>query len=183
MQMLEMEVELKKEFAQLGLPPIGIGIGLNTGNMNVGNMGSEFRMAYTVIGDAVNLASRLEGLTRVYDVALVVSEATKAGHTGLLYRELDRVRVKGKQKAVTIYQPVAFSDRATPELRKELDLYHQALRLYREADWDLAELQFLALSQKYPECRLYRLYIERIQYFRKNAPAPDWQGVFDYTSK
>ncbi len=183
MQMLEMEVELKKEFAQLGLPAISIGIGLNTGNMNVGNMGSEFRMAYTVIGDAVNLASRLEGLTRVYDVGLVVSEATRDGHAGLLYRELDRVRVKGKQKAVTIYQPIAYSDRATPELHKELNLYHQALRLYRDANWDLAELQFLALSQKYPECRLYRLYVERIQYFRKQPPAPDWHGVFDYTSK
>ncbi len=183
MQMLEMEGALKKEFAALGLPPISIGIGLNTGSMNVGNMGSEFRMAYTVIGDAVNLASRLEGLTRVYDVGLVVSEDTKAGHAGLVYRELDRVRVKGKQKAVTIYQPVTHVERAAPELRKEIELYHQALRLYRDANWDLAELQFLALTQKYPECRLYRLYIERIQYFRKKAPAADWQGVFDYTSK
>jgi len=183
MQMLEREAELKQEFEQLGLPAISIGIGLNTGNMNVGNMGSEFRMAYTVIGDAVNLASRLEGLTRVYDVGLVVSEATRAGHADLLYRELDRVRVKGKQKAVTIYQPIAYNDRATPELRQELNLYHQALRLYRDADWDLAELQFLALSQKYPECRLYHLYIERIQYFRTSPPAPEWRGVFDYTSK
>ncbi len=106
---LEMMDELKvmqEEFKQRGWPVVNIGIGLNTGNMNVGNMGSEFRVAYTVLGDAVNLGSRLEGLTKEYGVNIIVSESTKSEISEFLFRELDLVRVKGQNEAVAIFEPV-----------------------------------------------------------------------------
>ena len=88
-----------------------MGIGINTGLMNVGNMGSQFRMAYTVLGDAVNLGARLEGQTRIYGVDIVVSEFTQAATEGIAYRELDRIRVKGKEQKVTIYEPLGLEGR------------------------------------------------------------------------
>ncbi len=96
--------EVQEDFKARGWPPIKIGVGLNSGVMSVGNMGSEFRMAYTVLGDAVNLGSRLEGLTKQYGVDIIVSETTKAAAPEYAYRELDRVRVKGKHEPVVIYE-------------------------------------------------------------------------------
>ncbi len=183
LEMVAMESVLKEEFAQIHLPPVEIGMGINTGVMNVGNMGSEFRMAYTVIGDAVNLASRLEGLTRVYGVRLVVSETTRAACDGLVYRELDRVRVQGKNTQVAIYEPLGQRARLDEKLLTEVELYQEALRLYRAGNWDLAELRFLALRERFPAKTLYNLFIGRIQHFRKNPPPSGWQGIFDHQSK
>ncbi|MFT5573254.1 MAG: adenylate cyclase [Cryomorphaceae bacterium] len=103
LEMLEYLDTLNAKFEKQGWPTVRIGIGVNSGMMSVGNMGSEFRMAYTVVGDAVNLGSRLEGLTKQYHVPLVVSEFTKALCPVFSYLELDRVKVKGKSEAVTIY--------------------------------------------------------------------------------
>lgn len=180
MAMLQAEADLTREFEGLGLPRTTMGIGLNTGNMNVGNMGSEFRMAYTVIGDAVNLASRLERLTRVYGSRLIVSEATRAGHDGLIYRELDRVRVKGKHRPVAIYEPLAYRERAEPALLSELDLYNEALKRYRAGDWNAALARFAALKDDHPQQALYGLYIERIRHFILSPPPGEWQGVFEH---
>jgi len=180
MAMLQAETDLARELDGLGLPHITIGIGLNTGNMNVGNMGSEFRMAYTVIGDAVNLASRLERLTRAYGTRLIVSESTRAGHDGLIYRELDRVRVKGKHRPVAIYEPLAYRDRAEPMLLRELDLYNEALKRYRAGDWDAALARFAALKDAHPRQALYSLYVERIRHFILAPPQGEWLGVFEH---
>jgi len=175
--------ELGDEFLKRGWPEIRIGVGINTGEMSVGNMGSEFRMAYTVMGDTVNLGSRLEGLTRVYEVDIIVSDTLKEAVPEYVYRELDRVKVKGKNEPVSIYEPLAMKEEVSPNELDELKLYNQALKYYRSKDWDMAELQFLNLKKIHSNRPLYDFYIERMKFFRDNPPAEDWDGVFTFTTK
>jgi adenylate cyclase len=182
---LEMVATLKgmqERFQARGWPEIRIGVGINTGIMSVGNMGSEFRMAYTVLGDAVNLGSRLEGLTRQYAVDIIVSESTSAALPQYLYRELDRVRVKGKDRPVAIYEPVGLVDAVAKTRRDELGLYREALKRYRAQEWDMAELQFLNL-QRMSDHPVYRIYVQRIAHFRKEPPGSGWDGVFTFKTK
>jgi len=175
--------ELQPEFHSRGWPDIRIGVGLNTGLMNVGNMGSEFRMAYTVLGDAVNLGSRLEGLTKQYGVQIITSESTKNAVPDYVYRELDRVRVKGKDKPVTIYEPIGPKESVPKSVRDELKLLDQALKLYRAQEWDMAEIQLLNLQKSSPDRLIYQEYLKRIQVFREDPPGADWDGVFTHATK
>ncbi len=175
--------EINAQFRGRGWPEISIGVGLNSGLMNVGNMGSSFRMAYTVVGDAVNLGSRLEGLTKKYGVRLIVSETTKEAVPEYAYRELDRVRVKGKAKPVAIYEPLVPVEELDPQVKKELKLFADTMRLYRAQQWDTAELNFVNLLRSSASPGPYKIYAERVAYFRKSPPASDWDGVFDHESK
>lgn len=175
--------DINQAFKARGWPEIRIGVGLNTGLMSVGNMGSEFRMAYTVLGDAVNLGSRLEGLTKNYGVSMIVSETTKDAVPEYAYRELDRVRVKGKAKPVTIYEPLCLREALSREWKKELKLYAETLRLYRSQQWDMAELNFVNLQRASAAPDLYSTYVEHIKHFRAEPPPSDWDGVFDHKSK
>jgi adenylate cyclase len=183
---IEMQATLKAlqpQFRERGWPEIHIGVGINTGRVSVGNMGSEVRVAYTVMGDAVNLASRLEGITKQYGVGIVVGENTRNVVADFVYRELDHVRVKGKDKPVAIYEPIGLSGEVDKALRDELELFHEVRRLYRKQDWDLAELQLLNLQRISPDTALYRIYAERVAHFRKNPPGDDWDGVFVFQTK
>ena len=174
---------MQQEFKERGWPPVNVGIGLNTGVMSVGNMGSEFRVAYTALGDAVNLGSRLEGLTKVYQVNMIVSETTRAAVDEFVFKELDKVRVKGKNEPITIYEPIGHKNDISKQTVAELARYKQALRYYRNQDWDKAEMEFFNLSRSYPECGLYTLYLDRISLFRNHPPDENWDGVFTHTSK
>jgi adenylate cyclase len=174
---------LQPEFEREGWPPLEVGIGLNSGLMNVGNMGSEFRMAYTALGDAVNLGSRLEGLTRTYGVAMIVSESTRQAVPEFEFRELDVVRVKGKDRPVAIHEPIGPIDEVDRQTRKAIKRYHAALGKYRQCDWDAAEREIFSLSREYPDDRVYAMYLDRIMHFRNNPPPDDWDGVFTHQTK
>ncbi len=182
--MLAETERLSAEFTAQGWPPVAIGIGINSGPMNVGDMGSEYRRAYTVLGDAVNLASRLEGTTKYYGVGLVVGERTRAlAGERFVWRELDRVRVKGKQQPVHVYQPVCRAEEATAALHDELAQLEAALAAYRRQQWEAAEAAFTALQQVQPTLDLYALYLERIAELRREPPPADWDGSWVRTEK
>lgn len=182
---LQMQVEMVKVsegFVKRGWPAIKMGFGLNTGNMVVGNMGSSFRMAYTVMGDSVNLGSRIEGLTKNYGVDIIVSEFVKAQVPDMIYRELDIVRVKGKDNAVAIFEPLGKADQLGSDKLHELDLHEQALKSYRNQDWDMASKQFKALDKLAPSV-LSTLYLGRINQFKQIPPNKNWDGVFNFETK
>jgi adenylate cyclase len=174
---------LNEDFKKKGWPHISIGIGINTGPMNVGNMGSEFRQAYTVMGDAVNLGSRLEGLTKSYGVAFIVSEFTRWAAPEFFYRELDRVRVKGKAEPVTIYEPLGMKDQLKAQVIDDAKLFENALRYYRDQKWDEAEKILRELHLLEPHSFLFKLYLERVEIFRQDPPGDDWDGVFVHKTK
>lgn len=181
--MLKALEDVNQSFVAKGWPSIQVGVGLNTGLMTVGNMGSEFRMAYTIMGDAVNLGSRLEGLTKQYGVSLIVSEFTKDQVPSFIYRELDIVRVKGKNKPVAIFEPICEESQLDKSTKDSLKLYREALKYYRNQQWDLAEMQLINLQKLDPQRYLYAMYVERIAYFRNNPPDKNWGGVFNFETK
>lgn len=172
--------DLRRDFARRGLPEIEMGIGISTGVVNVGNMGSKYRVAYTVVGDAVNEAARLEALTRTLDTGVVVSERVQQVTRGVVFRELATVRLKGKQQVTRAFQPVCLEGGLTPELEERLEQHRQALETFYGRRWDEAVTRFGRLwEQATPDKRLYELYLQNIARFTEGPRPFDWQGELD----
>jgi adenylate cyclase len=183
---LEMQATMKAlepKFQARGWPTLSMGVGVNTGRVSVGNMGSQLRVAYTVMGNVVNTASRLEGLTKQYGVGMIVGEETRAACPDVVFRELDRVCPKGKSDPLAIYEPIGLARQVDMARQHELSLWHQALKQYRAQQWDLAELQLINLQRAHPDSALYREFLGRVAHFRRTAPGSGWDGTWVAESK
>ncbi|MFQ5415910.1 MAG: adenylate/guanylate cyclase domain-containing protein [Myxococcota bacterium] len=174
---------INAEIQELGGAPLTIGVGVNTGVVVVGKMGSISRLKYTVVGDGVNLASRLEGLTKRYGVGIVVSETTREKCPEIRFREIDRVQVKGRRAPVVLFEPVGHDEEVTAEQCRRIDLHHTALGHYRAGDWAAAAVGFGELASLEPETQLFALYLERIERLRREPRNPDWDGTFRFDEK
>ena len=180
--MQEETARLRTEFAARGWPEVHIGIGINTGVMNVGDMGSSYRRAYTVLGDAVNLGSRLESLTKYYGVGILVSEHTRRQAPRFAYRFIDCIQVKGKEEPVSVYQPLGLESALDDATRQELQRLDQAISAYRSAHWDEAAALFAELMTRSPS-HVYALYRERIESLRGQELPAGWNGVYRHQEK
>jgi adenylate cyclase len=176
-------VSLQNEMTVQGFPEIKIGIGVNSGTMRVGNMGSSFRVAYTVMGDAVNLASRLEGLTRQYDTWVIAGEATRGLINGYVWRELDLVRVKGKNEPVAIFEPCGEETLLEEPYKRDINRFNNAVSMYRNQDWRGAELLLQELVEQRPDRKLLQLYLNRVRQYQAEPPTDGWDGVCTFTTK
>jgi adenylate cyclase len=184
LHMQQRMVALRDEFQKEGFPAFQIGIGLSTGSMNVGDMGSNYRRAYTVLGDAVNLGARLEGVTAFYGVPVLVSDATRRQADAFFYRTIDLIRVKGKQEPVEASEPICLLSEVQPTLRECVRQFELAQEHYRSRRWPLAREILQRLLEEDPQRhKLYSLYLQRMNAVDHQTLPPEWTGVYDHEEK
>ncbi len=188
MAALEMRAQLRLLHARweaASIPKLEMGVGINTGPMVYGNTGSTERFDFTVLGDAVNLASRLEGANKEYSSNVIISDATleAAGQHDFVVRFLDLIEVKGKSQPAEIYELLGTTSSVDPVVRDSLRAWESAMALYRARDFALAEQAFRRILTVNPDDGPASVYVERCAALRENPPAPNWDGVFVMTHK
>lgn len=182
--MQEEAVRLNERLLARNWPTLAIGVGVNTGQMRVGDMGSKIRRAYTVMGDAVNLGSRLEGITKTYGVGVIVGPQTKAAVPGMVFQELDAVKVKGKNEPVSIYAPLGEHATLPEASLSQLEQWDEFLAAFRAQKWQLARERLTGLQGSVvTNPTLHALYENRIEYFELNSPPENWDGVTQFDTK
>jgi len=180
--MLARLAEMQEDWRARGKPVLDIGIGINTGVASVGNMGSALRYGYTAMGDAVNLASRLEGLNKEYGTHIIVSESTRVAlqNQRILVRELDLIRVKGKLRPVTIYE--VLGTEADAEKYKDsvelIELFGRGQEAYKQRSWAIARRIFEDVLKRWPADGPARVFSARCEEYLAEEPAADWDGVY-----
>ena len=183
LQMTEKLQELQTRWAQQGLAQINFGAGINTGPMVVGNMGSSRRFNFTIMGDNVNLASRLESINKQFGTRIIISESTYAEvRQEMLARELDLIRVKGKTKPVRIFELLGTMDQER-RYHDLIERFQEGLTVYRSGNWDKASEVLTQLLANYPHDAPTRLLLERCRCLSEEPPAADWDGVFVVKAK
>ena len=175
--MVDSLAALNQAWAEQGRPPLKVGVGVNTGPVAVGNMGSDRLFDYTAIGDNVNLASRLEGLNKYYGTSILISDTTaKALEGGFILRDVDLVRVKGRGQGVRIHELLGEGE-PDPELARFLELHHRALSLYREKRFHECLSIFAQALELHPEDATCQRYLTLAQKHHETPPAHDWEAV------
>ena len=183
LEMLQVLNKLQQQWQAQGRSQINIGVGINTGPMVVGNMGSKVRFNFTIMGDNVNLASRLEGINKEFGTRLIISESTyQAVGNGLVVRELDLIRVQGKMKPVRIYELLAMENERE-KFRDLVDRFEAGLEHYRGGQWDVATEIFDKLAQDYPGDKPSRVFLARCEHLMGQPPEGVWDGVYTMTHK
>jgi adenylate cyclase len=179
--MLEKLEKLNTEWSKNGWPHISIGIGINTGEAIVGNMGANVRFDYTAIGDTVNLASRLEGLNKIYGTEIILSKSTldsiESAEPAFLVRELDLVQVKGKEKPIPIFELIDFYPGSLKQ-RTLVKFFSEALYLFRERSFQKARDKFADIMGTFPDDKPSSLYFERCSQYIAQPPPVEWEGIY-----
>ncbi len=186
LHMINATERLTEEFKQRNWPEIKVGVGLSTGEMNVGDMGSTYRKAYTVLGDSVNLGSRLESLTKYYGVDILINEQTytEVCDVGILCRKIDKIQVKGKNEAVNVYQPIGKESEFDDAMKHYLCLHDKAMSRYLNGSWaEAIELFEQLKASSTLSTKIYDIYLSRLASLKNTLPTENWEGVFSHKEK